>query len=262
MNIKNINNAINLLERDKSINKVDRQIKKYWLSHSFTPGHGYIHGLRVAINAYDLAKKNNYKNPSVAFIAGLLHDTSRPIRSEAGQEKHAKQSGKIAEEILAGINFKEILIKEIRQAISNHENLFDRNKNFKKPLSLLDIILYLADKTDMNLERCLIYGVISDLNNLREREIPLYKNIDKVTGDLNAKLSGNRDILFCIKEKFPEIEGVTEAIHAHNTTMKNFTELLKKEKWNYQNYVRMAKQLTEQNILENQTLIANKFLPN
>lgn len=253
MNGKNINNTINFIKNSTDVNNVDCQIKRYWCYHSFTPGHGYVHGLKVAANAYNLAESNHYRYPKIAFTAGLLHDITRPIMDKAGQEKHAEQSGEIAERILTETNFDKVFIKEIKQAIVNHEVSFESSKNF--PWLLLNIIVYLADKTDMNLERCLIYGIVSNFNSLKEKKEPPYKNINKIMKDFYTKLLNDKNTLFHIRETFPKIKGTKEAIYAYNTTMKNFTDLLKKEKGNYQSYTEITKQLTKQNILENQKFL-------
>ena len=130
-----------------------------------------------------------------------------------------------------------------------------KNENSQKSPALLDTILYLADKMDMNMERCLIYGVISNFNNSKEKGKPLYKHTDRIINDFHAKLSNNKNTLLQIKSRSPGIEGLTECLQTHNTTIEDFARLLKTKKWDYQNYVEIAKQLTEQNVIENNRLL-------
>lgn len=242
--IKKINYFI---KRDKNINQIDSEIKKYWMRHPFTPGHGYTHSLNVAKNAYNLARKNNYENPDIAFAAGLLHDITRPIKNKDGEEKHAEYNGKIAEKILLKIKLNKQQIKEIKQAIIDHERLFKKNKS-----SLLSIILYLADKTDMNMERCLVYGFISNFNSFKKIKKQPYNKLNKAIKDFNKKLLGDKKTLLYIQKELPKINGTETVLVKYNMAIKNFANLLKKERNNYQRCAKIANQLTKRDILENQ----------
>lgn len=245
-----IKKTIKFIKNNKNLKLIDNQIKKYWSYHPFTPGHGYIHSLSVAKNAYDLARKNNYEKPIMAFIAGLLHDITRPIENKGGEEKHAERNGKIAKKILLKTNLNKLQIKDIKEAIINHERLFKKNQN-----SPLSIILYLADKTDMNLKRCLIYGFVSNFNSLREKKKRPYNNLNKAIKDFNKKLLNDKKTLLYIREALPEIKGSATALYKHNMTIEKFTDLFKREKNNYQKYVDIANRLTNRDILENKKIL-------
>ncbi len=239
-------NTVNIIRNHENIRRIDGEIKKYWMRHPFTPGHGYAHSLNVAKNAYNLAEKNNYGNPLMAFIAGLLHDITRPIENKGGEEKHAELNGKIAEKILLKTTLEKSQIQEIKQAIVNHERLSKKNR-----ISLLSIILYLADKTDMNLERCLVYGFVSNFNCLKEKKKQPYNNLGRAIKDFNKKLSSDKKTLLYIKKTFPKIKGSTMAINKYNATFKKFNLLLKRKKNNYPEYIRTANQLTKNDVLKN-----------
>lgn len=204
----------------------------------------------MANNAYNLAKKNNYENPAIAFAAGLLHDITRPIKNKGGEEKHAENNGKIAKKILLKTKLNKRQIHETIKAIINHEKIFKTKQN-----SLLSTILYLADKTDMSMERCLVYGFISNYNSVKEKKKLPYNNINKAIKDFNNKLLNDKKILLYLQEKLPEIKGTSIALYNYNNTIKRFTNLLKKEKNNYKKCVNIANRLTQKDILENKKVL-------
>lgn len=230
MNKSEIKKINYFIKNNKNINQIDGEIKNYWTHYPFTPGHGYVHSLNVATNAYNLAKENNYKDPDLAFAAGLLHDITRPINNRGGEEKHAEYNGKIAEKILLKTKMDKQQIKEIKQAIVSHERLFKIKQN-----SLINIILYLADKTDMSMERCLIYGFVSNYNNLKNNKKQPYKTRDRAIKDFNKKLLEDKKTLLCIQKELPKIKGYAKALRMYDITIKKLTDLFEKEKKNIRN---------------------------
>jgi len=162
---------------------------KYFSKYSMHLAHGYSHAIYVA----NLSKKivEDYKpkdvSKEIAFTTGFLHDAYRPIDGE-GVEVHGAYCGEIAQAILeeAG-TFQKNINSRIVNAIKAHdvsdERLRGSEKKHKEALDLfindnLTAILFLADKSHMNIERVMSYAydcdkLSKDPNTPEEKRIKL-----------------------------------------------------------------------------------------
>lgn len=155
---------------------IDLALKNFWAygnvgsrhydKHVMHLAHGYSHAIIVANLAAQIANKTGFENPKNAFVAGLLHDIYRPIRSGDGMEKHAEFCAELSEAILnqSSQKFKKGALRAIKEAIAIHdlgEYELSRPKHGRSLAKLLEKplnkILFLADKSHMNMERVMSY---------------------------------------------------------------------------------------------------------
>jgi len=159
------------------VKEIDTHLKTFWASgmvgskqldkHVMHLAHGYSHAIYVANLAAKIAQETGTENPKTAFITGLLHDSYRPILSGDGMEKHAEYCAEVAEDIMrhSSNKFKKGVIPAIKRAIAIHDLGED---DMGKPTGErtlgglleqpLNMILFLADKSHMNLERVMSYA--------------------------------------------------------------------------------------------------------
>ena len=109
--------------------------------------HDFAHTCRVFLHAEKLLKleKTDSRTAFAVLLAALLHDIARPeeLASE-GKICHAELGGKMVPGILEKLGCRENdLIKQVSDAVSRHRF---RGKN--KPVTIIDKILYDADKLD------------------------------------------------------------------------------------------------------------------
>ncbi|HRN86786.1 MAG TPA: HD domain-containing protein [Candidatus Dojkabacteria bacterium] len=80
--------ALEFVETNELREYVDALLD-YWEENPISSlGHGFGHVMEVAVEAYELAVINKYKNPKLLFLAGLFHDVYRPAKGEDGSEEH------------------------------------------------------------------------------------------------------------------------------------------------------------------------------
>lgn len=154
--------SIRELEARAEIIEVDLAVRNYLADHPPTLGHGYSHLKKVARLAYQLAIKNAFNGPEIAYVAGFFHDLYRPAMGEAGQEEHEEITARETEELLKRTSFAK-KTKEIELAILNHDEAIQAGKS-----TPLMEILSIADKTDMSFQRAVCYSWASN-RYLREK---------------------------------------------------------------------------------------------
>jgi HD superfamily phosphohydrolase YqeK len=116
----------------------------YWEENPVSSlGHGFGHVLEVAVEAYELAKLNQYDDPKLLFLAGLYHDVYRPAEGKDGEEDHHNKGFSEVEKILSTIEVDELFFKEFKIATS------DKWKTSAEP-PLFPSILFIADKIALN----------------------------------------------------------------------------------------------------------------
>jgi len=198
--------SIQALEAKTNIIELDLAVKKYFQTHPPTLGHGYSHLKKVARLSYQLAIKNAFQKPELAYISGLLHDLYRPAMGQAGQEDHEAITAKEAEKILA----KTLLASEtekIINAILNHDEIIQKNK-----ATLLMKILSIADKTDMSFQRAVAYTWASN-HYLKTKGKIGYKNFMETMRDFCHYQVKAWKVFLAV-----EIKGVNQAVEAYAQT--------------------------------------------
>lgn len=120
-------------------------IEEYEKDRAFCK-HNLDHSIAVArIMKIQSLEDGKQINSSIIYAISLLHDLGRAIQYTLG-EAHAKESAKLAQEILPACNYTPEEIKIIILAIANHNN-----KDTKDYLSKL---LRYADKISRNCFVC------------------------------------------------------------------------------------------------------------
>ncbi|MCA9379947.1 HD domain-containing protein [Candidatus Dojkabacteria bacterium] len=112
----------------------------YWEENPISSlGHGFGHVMEVAVEAYELAVINKYKNPKLLFLAGLFHDVYRPAKGEDGSEEHHWESLRQLEEILKPLNVEPEFLTNLKFAISDDWKVEKNPSEFAQ-------ILFVGDK--------------------------------------------------------------------------------------------------------------------
>jgi putative nucleotidyltransferase with HDIG domain len=171
--IRNLEQEVfGFLETHKRARIIDTTMKNFWAGHLKLKGyenkhqmhlaHGYNHAIRVANNALVMAKKIGNVNLENIYVAGLLHDIYRPIKGEDGaKEEHGTICSEIARKILENAKvFKDEEIDLITDGILHHDLSWLRAKEREKKLQTSNFhrILFLADKSHINIERVMAYA--------------------------------------------------------------------------------------------------------
>lgn len=127
------------MSEDPVFEEIKRKSDRFFrLSH-----HDKSHVQRVYRLAVRIAKKEN-ADLSVVKAAVLLHDVARAMEDEGEVEDHAKESAKIAQKILAQVDFPKEKTRSVVYCIEAH-----RFRESIKPMSLEAEILQDADRLDM-----------------------------------------------------------------------------------------------------------------
>jgi len=222
-----IKRFIRIINEDEDIKSCFNSLKDFWLENKekypVRLAHGFYHLAMVAYKAYMLAKNFPEVSGKEAYIAGMLHEPYRPIGSEEehvdlskdrlGEEEHAKESKKLAKEIIERANIESIDEESILNAIERHHG----DEGILK--TDLDKILFVADKADMKEER--VFGYIWDWNHVVAEEKKV-KSINEVLGAFMKKM-------FRDKRRMPPIIGFTSALDALDETYTVLSILSRKE---------------------------------
>lgn len=107
--------------------------------------HDMEHVMRVFKTSLKIAEKEKGVNPDILMASVLLHDIARvkEDNDKSGKICHARESAKMAENILRQMGFSAGEIKKVQHCIRSH-----RFKSGIKPKSIEAKILFDADKLD------------------------------------------------------------------------------------------------------------------
>lgn len=112
--------------------------------------HDLTHLLDVSRIAYIMALESNMDLPKdIIYAAGLLHDAGRVAEYEENLEHHV-ESARIAGNIMRECGYNEDEIGVVTDAIMGHRE--------EKEGSILNNLLYMADKLSRNCFCCKAYG--------------------------------------------------------------------------------------------------------
>jgi len=112
----------------------------YWAENPTTLGHGFSHVLEVAVEAYEIAKLNNYPQPEHLFIGGLFHDIYRPAEGKGGNEDQTL-GAKITKDLFDKNKVPEEITQKIYAALISHDDW-----RGEKQVSIFDLLLSTGDK--------------------------------------------------------------------------------------------------------------------
>lgn len=209
--------SIQKLEEESDIRKLNAGVRRYLRSHPPTLGHGYSHFKKVARIAYQLALGNDYQDPKIAYVCGLLHDLYRPARGQAGREDHEAVTAREARKILVKTSFGR-QTKKVLNTLLNHDEVIQKGKQ-----SSLMEILSIADKTDLSFQRAIAYSWASN-RSLREEGKIAYKSFMETMRDFCIYQVKAWGVFLKVK-----IKGVNQAVEAYIQTHEDLIRAVRDE---------------------------------
>ncbi len=133
-----------------------------------TGGHSLQHSKRVLELCLRIAEEEQEGDSLILQAAAILHDIAIPA---SGRKDHAKESAKIAENILKKIDFPEKSVKRVLCTIKTH-----RFSDKKPPNTVEAKILQDADRLDaigaIGIARCFAFGGREERALYDETEVP------------------------------------------------------------------------------------------
>jgi len=217
------------LEKRPEITEVDLLVRRQLMKEPPTLGHGYSHLKKVARLACLVALENNFKQPEIAYIGGLLHDLYRPAEGEAGQEEHEEEVAKRAKGLLKKTEFSSNSY-EIVEAILDHDEIIQKGKS-----NTLMEIISITDKADMSFQRAVAYCWASN-KTLEERGIVAYKSFYEIIRDFCLYQVKAWRVFLAVR-----IKGVEQAVEAYLKTNEDLIQAVRSE---YQGKIKFAEEIT------------------
>lgn len=205
------------LEAGADVVELESRVRDYLQSHPPTLGHGYSHFKKVARFAYQLVLENNYQDPKIAYVCGLLHDLYRPAEGQVGQEDHETVVAKEARKILIKTSFGS-QAEEIAATLLNHDGFIQKGK----PTSSMEI-LSIADKADMSFQRAVAYTWASN-RCLKEEGKIAYESFMETMRDFCIYQVKAWEIFLIVK-----IKGVDRAVEAYIRTHEDLIQAVRDE---------------------------------
>ncbi|MEP7104123.1 MAG: HD domain-containing protein [Candidatus Dojkabacteria bacterium] len=220
---------------DKNLSKFIKILLDHWESEPTSLGHGFSHVLKVAVNAYNFGKSNNYEKPEDIFVGGLFHDVYRPAEDKAGEEDQTKGAD-VIKELFQKENIDSNLIDKVTGAILSHDSWVGTENP-----PLYDLILSTADKAshDNMIADSYIWASLKFTN---EKNIaPVFKNhLDTLVLFLKYEQRA-----WSVFKKHP-INGTEDAIEAYIKINENTFDAWRKDKVgeNFLNYIEEKAELS------------------
>lgn len=209
--------SVQKLEARAEIIEVDSLVRDYLQDHPPTLGHGYSHLKKVARMAFNLAIKNAFNGPEIAYVTGFFHDLYRPAMGQAGQEKHGEVTAREAEKLLKNSSFAG-KTKKVMLAVSNPDEAIQAGKS-----TLLVKIISIADKTDMSFQRAVAYSWASN-QHLRGKGKVAYSSFMETMRDFCLYQVKAWKIFLAV-----DIKGVNQAAEAYMQTDEDLIRAVRDE---------------------------------
>jgi hypothetical protein len=142
----------------------------YWEVHPTTLGHGFLHVLKVAVNANEVGENNLYKNSEDLFIGSLFHDIYRPAEGKVGEEDQ-RQGAIITEQLFKENKFSQELTAKVKAMILSHDDW----RGSKEPPQF-DLLISVADKISHDPGIAYHYAWASNKFSKKNTGKPVYYN--------------------------------------------------------------------------------------
>lgn len=212
------------ISRNEFINELFNTLVKFWKSnrkkYPVRLAHGPYHLTATAYKAYTIARYNGI-DANEAYIAGLLHEPYRPVEviEDISEEEHAGISRELASMIIDKTLDEaqtELDKDKILDAIERHHT----GENMK---TMLDKVLYIADKSQMNEER--VFAYVYDFNHQCEIQDKTDKKLKNLADVLRAYMKR----MYRVRKAIPPIIGFTLAIDSYSETLEVLSVLTRRE---------------------------------
>ena len=188
---------------------IENQVQRIWseaetILRRESGGHSLQHSKRVLELCLRIAEEEREGDPLILQAAAILHDIAIPV---SGRKDHAKESAKIAEEVLKKIDFPKKSTTRVLYTIKTH-----RFSDKKTPNKVEAKILQDADRLDaigaIGIARCFAFGGREERALYDKTEVPDEYDPEKEVSSLTH-----------IKEKLLKIKDTL-----HTTTAKRIAE--------------------------------------
>jgi HD superfamily phosphodiesterase len=182
-----------------------KMLTHYWSMNSPTPGHGFLHAIQAAVEAYTYGEDNNYPNPEYLFVGGLFHDVYRPAEGKHGEEDQTLGAD-VVQELFISHNIEPHLTELIVKAIKSHDGW----RNEDNP-PLFDLYISLGDKAAHTTLLTDSYVWICNRNRILENRSLVYTNhLQTLTSFYKYQLRA-----WEIINKFNYVKGIERAINRY-----------------------------------------------